>query len=175
MVESTESPVSVENQPKSVRHAVNLLRLQATIWALVSGDAWLNLKVGLTSPNNAAVVGTIAIGVAAAAFAAAKLWLAYRLPRSTHQTCSIVIGVEFVMAGFAGLVLVIMIISVFGVILSPPFIIGGIMSLRVARGLTKPPAQQYFDANRAPGDQSSALPFPEGGAPAQFRSYLAMA
>ena len=111
----------------------------------------------------------------AGAFAAAKFWLAYRLPRGTHQTCTVVVGVEFVMAGFAGVVLVVLIASVFGLILSPPLIIGGIMSLRVARGLIRPPAQQYFDANHALDVRSGAVPGPEGGAPAQFRGYLAMA
>jgi hypothetical protein len=175
MVESAESPATRQQAPKSVQQAVNLLRLQATIWALLAADAWVNLGIGLTSTSKAAVVGTIAMGLAGAAFAAAKFWLAYRLPRSTHRTRSVVIGVEAVMAGFAALVVSLLAITIFGLILSPPFIIGGIMSARVAQGLTKPPALDYFSTNQALSTRSTSPRARNGGTPAQYRGYLATA
>ena len=79
------------------------------------------------------------------------------------------------MACFAGLVLLALTVSGYGLIISPPFIIGGIMSARVAAGLNKPPAQQYFDANGAVDAQPADLRSPDGGSPAQFRGYLATA
>jgi hypothetical protein len=121
-----------------------------------------------------AIVLTVVLALATGTFAVAKLWLAYRLPRGTHQTREAVITVEGLMACLAGLVLVALTVTGYGLVLSPPFIIGGIMSGLVARGLNRPPAQQYFDASEAV-DQSANLRPPDGGSPAQFRGYLATA
>ena len=91
-------------------------------------------------------VGSVALALVSGTFAAAKFWLAYRLPRGTQRTREAVITVETLMAGFAGLVLLFLTVTGYGLILSPPFIIGGIMCVRVVRGLTMSPAEQYFDA-----------------------------
>ena len=120
-------------------------------------------------------VGVVVLALVAGTFAAAKFWLAYRLPRGTQRTREAVIAVETLMGGFAGLVLLFLTVSGYGLILSPPFIIGGIMCVRVVRGLTKPPAELYFDANDAVDAQSANLRSPDGGSPAQFQGYLATA
>lgn len=181
MVKSAESPASRQQAPKSVQNAVGLLRLQATIWALLSAGIVADGSVYLArlarTPGNTmtAVVVTVVLALVTGTFAAAKFRLAYHLPRGTHQTCDAVIGVETLMVCFAGLMLFVLTVSGMGLILSPPFIIGGIMSARVVRGLTKPPAQQYFDANEAVDAQSANLRSPDGGSPAQFRGHLATA
>jgi hypothetical protein len=77
------------------------------------------------------------------------------------------------MACFAGVLLLALALSVFLVILAPPIIIGGIMSARVAHGLTKPPAQQYFDANEAADGRTPDPRRPDGGSLAQSRALLA--
>jgi hypothetical protein len=178
-VKSADSPVSRQQPPKFVRNAVGLLRLQATIWALLSagivaGDtssfARTPSKVTMT-----AFVVIVVLALAAGTFAAAKFWLAYRLPRGTQRTREAVITVETLMAGFAGLVLLCLTVTGYGLIFSPPFIIGGIMCVRVVRGLTKPPAEQYFDANEAVDTQSSNLRSPDDSSPAQFQGYLVTA
>ena len=175
MVESAEIPAPSQQVPKSVHDAVNLLRLQAVIWALLSAgivvDGCVNLALDTVNASwstATAVLITVAAALVTATFAAAKFRLAYRLPRGNRRTLETVTGVETVMAVFAGLVLLFLVLSVFGLVLSPPVIIGGIMSARVARGLTKPPAKQYFDANQALAGQATGLPSPEGGTPAQF-------
>ena len=120
-------------------------------------------------------VGIVVLAVVPGTFAAAKFWLAYRLPRGTRRTREAVITVETLMAGFAGLVLLFLTVTGYGLIFSPPFLIGGIMCVWVIRGLTKPPAEQYFDANEAVDAQSANLRSPDGGSPAQFQGYLATA
>ena len=158
--------------------AVGLLYLQAAIWALLSaGIAYGDVNVAITNPGKGTTTSVVVLAVlalAAGTFAAGKFWLAYRLPRGTHQTREAVITVEALMGGFAGLVLLALFLSVFGLILSPPVIIGGIMSVLVAHGLTKPPARQYFDANEAARAQSSNLRSADGSSPAQFRARLAV-
>jgi succinate dehydrogenase hydrophobic anchor subunit len=182
MAESIESPAPRQGAPTSVQRAVGLLRLQATIWALLCvgtvADGSANLALQTVNPSWGtvnAVVFTVVLALGTGLIAVAKFRLAYRLPRGSRRTLETVIDVEMVMAFFAGLVLLFLVFSGFGLILSPPFIIGGIMSARVARGLTKPPAQQYFDANQALDGQSAALASPEGGTPTQFRGYLVTA
>jgi hypothetical protein len=179
MVKPAESPASQQQVPKSVQNAVGLLRLQATIWALLSGGLVAGDSASLArTPSKVAMTAvavTVVLALAAGTFAVAKFRLAYRLPRGTHQTREAVITVEGLMACFAGLVLVALTVSGYGLIISPPFIIGGIMSARVAAGLNKPPAQQYFDANGAVDTQPANLRSPDGGSAAQFRGYLATA
>lgn len=178
MVKSADSPAS--RQPhKFVQNAVGLLRLQATIWALLSGGMVAGVSASFArTPSNVTMttfVGVVVLALVAGTFAAAKFWLAHRLPRGTQRTREAVITVETLMAGFAGLVLLFLTVSGYGLILSPPFIIGGIMCVRVVRGLTKPPAEQYFDANEAVDAQSANLRSPDGGSPALFQGYLATA
>jgi hypothetical protein len=179
MVKSAESPASRQQAPKSLQNAVGLLRLQATIWALLSAGIVAGCSAFLArTPSKVtmtAVAATVVLVLVTAAFAAVKFRLAHRLPRGTHQTRAAVIRVEKLMVCFAGLVLFVLTVSGMGLIISPPFIIGGIMSARVARGLTKPPALQYFDANEGADAQSANLRSPDGGSPAQFRGYLATA
>lgn len=181
MVQSTEEPVP-QPAPKSVRNAVALLRLQATIWALLAagivaaGSA--NLALTPSSKALAPFVATVVFTLAMGTFAAAKLRLAYRLPRGTHQTRQAVITVETLMACFAGLLCVptlAAVAAIFGLIIFPPILIGGIMSAQVARGLTKPPALQYFDAAEAAKAPAANQRSPEGGNQAQFWGYLATA
>lgn len=127
---------------------MGLLYLQAAIWALLSAGVVAAGSMTLASTPASkvtTVVLTSALTVATASFAAAKFRLAGRLPRGGHQTRETVISVETLMAGFAVLLLLVLAISVFGLVLAPPVIIGGIMSARVARGLTLPPARQYLD------------------------------
>jgi hypothetical protein len=179
MVKSADSSASRQQPPKFVRNAVGLLRLQATIWALLSAGVVAGDSVSLArAPSKVtmtAVVVTVVLALAAGTFAAAKFRLAHRLPRGTERTREAVITVETLMAGFAGLVLLFLTVTGFGLILSPPFLIGGIMCVRVVRGLTKPRAEQYSDASESVGGQSANLRSPDGGSPAQFQGYLATA
>jgi hypothetical protein len=159
-----------------VKLAVGLLCLQATIWALLSaGIAYGDTRVAITHPSKGTTIDVVlaVLALAAGTFAAGKFWLAYRLPRGTHRTREAVISVEGLMVCFAGLVLLCLFVSLYGLVLAPPVIIGGIMSVLAAHGLTKPPAKQHFDANA--GAQSSTLPCPDGGSPAQFRARLVAA
>lgn len=176
MVESADSG---QHAPGPVKNAVSLLRLQAAIWAMLSAgivaDGSANLALTPTSKVRTAFAVAIVLALAMGTFAAAKFRLARRLPRGTHRTREAVITVETLMAGFAGLVTLVLAVSVFGLILSPPFIIGGIMSARVARGLARPPARQYFDANQSAGACPATLRSPRGGGQAQFRGHLATA
>lgn len=164
-----------------MRNAVGLLRLQAAIWALlcaglIAGDA-ASLTGALartpTKISMTAVVVIFVLALAAGTLAVAKFRLAYRLPRGSHQTREAVITVEVVMAGFAGLVLLALALTITGLIFSPPFIVGGVMSAWVASGLNKPPAQQYFDAKEAVDAQPAGLRQADGGRSAQFRGALA--
>ena len=180
MVKSAERPASWQQAPASVKHAVGLLYLQAAIWSLPSvGIVYGDANVAITHPSKVtttAFVVTALLALAAGTFAAGKFWLAYRLPRGTHRTREAVITVEALMGGFAGLVMLVLFISGFGLLLSPPVIIGGIVSVLVAHGLTKPPARQYFDANEAAaGAQTPNLRSSDGASPAQFRARLAVA
>jgi hypothetical protein len=153
--------------------------LQAIIWALLSvgivADGSANLALTPTSKVKTAFVVAVVLALVMGTFAVAKFRLANRLPRGTHRTREAVITVETLMAGFAGLVMLVLVVSVFGLIISPPFIIGGIMSARVARGLARPPACHYFDVNEAAAASSANLRSPEGGNQAQYRGYLATA
>jgi hypothetical protein len=121
------------------------------------------------------VVVLAVLALVVVTIAAAKFWLAYRLPRGSHKTREAVITVEGLMGGFAVLVLPALFVIPIGLVLSPPVIIGGIMSVRVAHGLAKPPARQYFDANEAPQAQTSNLQSSEGGSPSRFQARLAAA
>ena len=178
MVKSAKSPAYWQRAPASVKLAVGLLCLQATIWALLSaGIAYGETNVAITHPSKGTIdmVVLAVLALAAGTFAAIKFWLAYRLPRGTHRTREAVISVEGLMGCFAGLVLLYLFVSLYGLVLSPPVIIGGIMSVLVAHGLTKPPAKQHFDANEAAGAQSLPLRSPDGGSPAQLRARIATA
>jgi hypothetical protein len=179
MVKAAESPASRQQAPASVNLAVALLCLQATIWALLAADiAYGSANAAIAPARNDTTTGVVVLAVlalVASTIVAGKFWLAYRLPRGTHQTREAVIMVEGLMGGFAGLVLLALFVIPIGLILSPPIIIGGIMSVLVAHGLTKPPARQYFDANEAARAQSSNLGSPDGGSPAQFRARPAAA
>jgi hypothetical protein len=179
MAKSAGSPAFWQQAPASVKLAVGLLYLQATIWALLSGGiAYGSASVAIrhaSKTTTTAVVVTAVLALAAGIFAAVKFWLAYRLPRGGHKTREAVITVEGLMACFAGLLLLALFVTITGLILSPPVIVGGIMSVRVAHGLTKPPARQYFDAIEAAGAQALNLRSPDGGSPAQFRARLAAA
>jgi hypothetical protein len=181
MVEPVESraPASQQETPIAIRNAAGLLRIQAIIWALLAvglvADGAANLALKPTKGLVTAMVVAVVVALAMGAFSAAKFRLASRLPHGTHQTRERVVAVETIMACFGGLVTLVLVASVFGLILSPAFIIGGIMSARVARGLTKPPAQQYFDAIEAEAAQSASAPPPDGGNPAQFHGILATA
>jgi hypothetical protein len=162
---------------QAVLNAVRLLRLQATIWALLSagivaeGSAYMTQAPG--KDTTTAVVVTVILALVTGTFAAVKFWLASRLPRGTHRTRETVVAVEMLMAYFAVLVLLALAVSVFGLFFSPPVIIGGIMSSRVAGALKKPPAQLYFDAS---ADPQSAIPQSPGvGGPAQFWGCLVTA
>jgi hypothetical protein len=138
-------------------------------------DGYEKTRLSRTNRDGDATVMAVVVALVMGAFSAAKLRLASRLPHGTHQTRERVVAVETIMACFGGLVTLVLVASVFGLILSPAFIIGGIMSARVARGLTKPPAQQYFDAIEAEAAQSASAPPPDGGNPAQFQGILATA
>lgn len=141
-----------------------LLYLQATIWALLTAALAGGAATLARTPASKVIATTITIVLAMAtgSLAAAKFKLAYRLPRGGHRTRETVITVEGLMACFAGFLLLALAISVFGLILSPLVIIGGIMSARVAHDLTKPPARQYFDASEA-ADAQAPNPRPAGG------------
>jgi hypothetical protein len=179
MVKMPERHAFWQQAPASAKQAVSLLNLQAAIWALLAvGMACGDADVAVTHPGKVtttAFVVTVVLAVAAGAFAAGKFWLAYRLPRGTHKTREAVITVERLMAGFACLMLFALMLTVTGLILSPPIIIGGIMSARVANGLTKPPARGYFDANDATRCEAPDVRTCNGGGPAEFRSRLAAA
>jgi hypothetical protein len=179
MVKLAERPAPWQQAPASVKAASGLLYLQATIWALLScGIAYGDANVAISHPSKGtttAFVVTVLLALAAGTFAAGKFWLAHRLPGGTHKTREAVITVEALMGGFAGLVLLALFLSVFGLLLSPPVIIGGIISALVAHGLTKPPARQYFDTNEAAEAQNPNLRSYDGGSPAQFRACLAAA
>jgi hypothetical protein len=134
-----------------------LLWLQATIWALLSAGIIALGSTYLAETSNTvtapAIPMTVVLALATGTFAALKYRLAYRLPRGTLRTCENVIGTEMMMVILAGLMMVALACSGMGLILSPPVIIGGVMSIKAARGLTKPPAQQYFEANDAAAAQ----------------------
>jgi hypothetical protein len=165
--------------PTAIRNAVGLLRLQAIIWAVLAigllADGAANLArkptEGLLTAMVAAAVVAFFMGVSSAV----NFRLASRLPYGAHQARERVVAIETVMAGFGGLVTLVLAASVFGLILAPPFIVGGIMSARVARGLTRPSALQYFDAIEAQAARSARPPLPDGGNPAQFHGILATA
>ena len=146
MVKSAAGAASRQQPSKFVQNAVGLLRLQATIWALLSAGMVAGVSASFArTPSKVTMttfVGIVVLALAASTFAAAKFWLAHRLPRGTQRTREVVITVETLMAGFAGLVLVFLTVTGYGLILSPPFIIGGIMCARVVRGLIKFPAEQ---------------------------------
>jgi hypothetical protein len=180
MLRSRERSAFWQQAPASVKLAVRLLNLQATIWSvLVVGLAYGDADVAITHPGKVtttAFVATVLLALAGGTFAAGKFWLAARLPRGHHKTRKAVITVEELMAGFAGLILLGLMLSVTGVVLSPPIVIGGIMSFRAARGLSKPPARGYFDAIEAAPRQARPEPRPgKGGSPAQFRSGIVAA
>jgi hypothetical protein len=180
VVEPVESlvPPSAPETPVSIRNAVGLLRVQAIIWALLAvglvADGAANLALKPTKGMVTALVAAVVVALVMCAFSAAKFSLASRLPNGTHQTRERVVAVEIIMACFGGLVTLVLAASVFGLILAPPFVVGGIMSARVARGLAKPPAEQYLDAIQAQAAQSASAP-PHGGNPAQFHGVVAMA
>jgi len=173
------SLASWQQAPVSVKAAVGLLYLQATIWAMVSaGIAYGSANVAIAPARNDTTTGIAVLAVlalVAGALAAGKFSLACRLPRGSHKTREAVITVEGLMGCFAGLILLVLLVSITGLILSPPAIVGGIMSVLVAHGLTKPPARQYFDANEAARAQSSNPGSADGGSPAHFRARLAAA
>jgi hypothetical protein len=173
MENPAESPGSGQRPPESVRRAMGLLRVQATIWALVTAGIVADGSATLARTPDSKVtttIVTVVLALAAGAFAAVKFRLAYRLPQGGHRTRAAVIQVETLMAWFAGLLLFALAVSVFGLILSPPVIIGGIMSARVARGLAEPPARQYFDAGEAAGAKARSLRPAGGGSLARFRA-----
>jgi hypothetical protein len=177
MVKSAGGSASWRHAPAPLKQAVGLLYLQATIWAFLSAGIVVGESLTLARTPDSKVtttVVTVLLALATGTFAAAKFRLAYRLPRGSHKTREAVITVETLMATFAGVVLLGLFISVTGLILSPPFIIGGVMSARVARGLAKPPARQYFDANQARGAQTGNARLPDSGdSPVQFYVCLA--
>jgi len=171
--------MSRQQTPASVRDAVCLLCLQATIWALLSaGTAYGSAHLAMAPARSGITAGVVVLAVlalVAGAIAAGKFWLSYRLPRGTNRTRETVITVEGLMGGFAGLALLaLLFVAPFGMILSPPVIVGGIMSVLVAHGLTKPPARHYFDASEHARAQNSNLRSPDSGA-TQFRACLASA
>ena len=171
MEKPAESPMSRQEAPASVKAAVGLLCLQAAIWALLSAD----LAYGSDRTTRGGVVLAV-LALVTATIAASKLWLAYRLPRGTHRTREAVISLEGVMGCFAGLVLLAaLFLGLAGLLLFPPVIVGGIMSVLVANGLTKPPARQYFDANEAARAQTPNRRSRDDGSPAQYRARFATA
>jgi hypothetical protein len=179
MTLSAESSTSPLQPPASVNLAVGLLCLQATIWTFVSAVlAYGSASVARAPQRSGTITGVVVFGVLALVvitIAAGKFWLAYRLPRGGHKTREAVITVEGLMGGFAVLVLLALFVIPIGLVLSPPVIIGGIMSLRVANGLTKPPARQYFDANEAAKAKTANLRSIDGGGAARFQARLASA
>jgi len=143
-----------------------------------AGIAYASADVAISPDPNDTTTGVTVFAVltlVAGALAAGKFRLAYRLPRGSHKTREAVITVEALMGGFAGLVLLALFVTPAGGLFLPPVIVGGIMSVLVARGLNKPPALQYFDAKEAPGAQSSNAGSADSGSPAQFRARLAAA
>lgn len=164
MGKSVQSSASRLQAPASVRRAAGLLYLQATMWALLTASLAGGAATLARTPASkvTATAMTVVLALATGSLAAAKFKLAYRLPHGGHQTRQTVITVEGLMACFAGLLVLVLAISVFGLILSPPVIIGGIMSARVAHDLTKPPAREYFDANET-ADAQPINPRPAGG------------
>jgi hypothetical protein len=146
VVKSADSAPSRQQSPKFVQNAVGLLRLQATIWALLSAGMVAGVSASFArTPSKVTMTtfaGIVVLALVPGTFAAVKFWLAYRLPRGTQRTREAVITVETLMAGFAGLVLLFLTVTGYGLVFSPPFIIGGIMCARVVRGLIKSPAEQ---------------------------------
>src|SRR5262245_34102703 len=104
------SPASAQQAPASVRAAVGLLYLQATIWALMSaGIAYGSANVAITPARNDTATGIVVpavLALVAGALAAGKFWLAYRLPRGSHKTRVAVVTVEALMGCFAGLIFI---------------------------------------------------------------------
>lgn len=181
MAEPVESlpPVSEQETPIAIRNAVGLLRTQAIIWALLAVglviDGAANLALKPTKGLVTAMVVAVVVALVMGAFSLAKFGLASRLLHGTHQTRERVVAVETIMACFGGLVTLVLAASVTGLTLAPAFIIGGFMSAVVARGLTKPPARQYFDAIEAEATQTASAPSPDGGSSAQIHSVIATA
>lgn len=143
--------------PQTVSHARALLYLQAVIWGLLCFVATVNATSSNPVLDPAFLLGTAGV---AGGLAVAKARLGHRISRGGDGTRRAVVAVESLMACLGALG-TLAAVAPGGGVPALAFLVGGGMSLKVATGLTRPPARQYF---AAPGTEiTQASPASEPG------------